>query len=88
MILIKTNGAKCRDCYKCIRSCPLKSIQIKSNLYNNQTYARVLEESCVQCGHCSVVCPQKAKVVNTCIEEVKNLLSDNRREYNKSRVNG
>jgi len=78
VILIKTNEAKCRDCYKCIRSCPLKSIQIKSNLYNNQTYARVLEESCVQCGHCSVVCPQKAKVVNTCIEEVKNLLSDNR----------
>ena len=78
MVLIKTNEAKCRDCYKCIRSCPLKSIQIKSHLYNNQTHARVLDEICVQCGRCTVVCPQKAKVVTTGIEEVKHLLTQNR----------
>ncbi len=77
MPLIKTNEAKCRDCYKCVRSCSLKAICIKSGPYNPydiRTHAQVIEESCVQCGHCTVVCPQKAKVVKSDLEEVKNLL--------------
>ncbi|MEG3071973.1 MAG: 4Fe-4S binding protein [Candidatus Syntrophopropionicum ammoniitolerans] len=63
MPLIKTNDAKCRDCYKCVRSCPLKAICINSSPDNVQTHARIIEEICVQCGQCAVVCPQKAKVV-------------------------
>jgi len=30
----------------------------------------------VQCGHCTVICPQKAKVVKSHLEEVKNLLAN------------
>lgn len=77
MPLIKTNDAKCRDCYKCVRSCPLKAICINSGPNNTQAHhARVLEESCVQCGHCTVICPQKAKVVENDLEDIKNLLSN------------
>lgn len=76
MPLIKTNEAKCRDCYKCVRSCPLKAICINSGPNNIQTHAQVIDEICVQCGHCTVICPQKAKVVKSDLAEVKTLLSD------------
>lgn len=76
MPLIKTNNAKCRDCYKCVRSCPLKAICVNSGPYNIQPHAKVIEEICVQCGHCTVVCPQKAKVVRNDLAEIKDLLAD------------
>lgn len=71
MPLIKTNDAKCRDCYKCVRSCPLKAICINSSPDNVQTHARIIEEICVQCGQCAVVCPQKAKVVRSDLDKIK-----------------
>jgi iron only hydrogenase large subunit-like protein/uncharacterized Fe-S cluster-containing protein len=76
MKLISTNEAKCRDCYKCIRSCPVKSICIKSGSSNTQLYASVIEESCIQDGLCTMVCPQKAKVVINHVNDVKQLLSE------------
>lgn len=76
MKLISTNEAKCRDCYKCIRSCPVKSICIKAGSSGTQLYASVIEESCIQDGLCTMVCPQKAKVVLSHIKDVKQLLSE------------
>ena len=76
MPLIKTNDAKCRDCYKCVRSCPLKAICINSSPNNIQTHAKVIEEICVQCGHCTLVCPQKAKVVKNELAEIRDHLAD------------
>ncbi|MFP4363330.1 MAG: [Fe-Fe] hydrogenase large subunit C-terminal domain-containing protein [Spirochaetia bacterium] len=52
-----TEPAECRDCYKCVRSCPVKAIQIKNNT------ATVLPELCVGCGKCVSVCPAGAKQV-------------------------
>ncbi|MFX4262114.1 [Fe-Fe] hydrogenase large subunit C-terminal domain-containing protein [Pelotomaculum propionicicum] len=77
MKLISTNEAKCRDCYKCIRSCPVKSICIKSGHSKAQLYAKVIEESCIQDGLCTTVCPQKAKVVVNHVDDVKQLLFEN-----------
>ncbi|MDD4766309.1 MAG: [Fe-Fe] hydrogenase large subunit C-terminal domain-containing protein [Desulfotomaculaceae bacterium] len=76
MPLIKTNDAKCRDCYKCVRSCPLKAICIDSGPCNIQTHAKVIEEICVKCGYCTITCPQKAKVVKNDLDEIKDLLSN------------
>ncbi len=28
--IIKTAKAKCRDCYKCVRACPVKAIGIRT----------------------------------------------------------
>ena len=47
--------SNCKNCYKCIRSCPVKSIRFSAN------QAHIIENECVLCGKCFVVCPQNAK---------------------------
>ena len=76
MSLIKTNDAKCRDCYKCVRHCPVKAISIKTNEGDSQLHVKVLDESCIHDGLCISICPQKAKVVNSSLDEVKELLNN------------
>ena len=60
--------ARCKDCYKCLRECPVKAIEVK----NHQ--AQIIKERCILCGRCTVVCPQNAKIVHSEKEEVDNLL--------------
>ncbi len=59
MKTITTQKVNCRDCHRCMRSCPLKAIGIE----NGQ--ARLIEEKCVLCGRCVVECPQGAKQVDS-----------------------
>lgn len=61
----------CRNCYKCIRHCPVKSIRFSGN------QASVMEEDCVLCGQCYTICPQSAKSIRSDIETAKVLLSEN-----------
>lgn len=75
MTLITTNEATCRDCYKCIRSCPVKAISIKANEHSAEVHARVIDERCVHDGRCVLVCPQKAKKVREDTGAIKKLLS-------------
>jgi len=77
MSLITTIEAKCKDCYKCIRSCPVKAISIKSNGNTGQVYAKVMTERCIQDGRCVLACPQKAKIVRDDSGAIKELLSRN-----------
>lgn len=65
LILKKSN---CKNCYKCIRHCPVKSIKFSGN------QARVLASECILCGNCFVVCPQDAKDIVDDTEKVKVLL--------------
>ncbi len=62
-------NAKCKDCYKCLRECPVKAIDIKGH------QAEIIEDRCILCGHCTLVCPQNAKVVHSEINEVRALLA-------------
>ncbi|HYH02346.1 MAG TPA: 4Fe-4S binding protein, partial [Bacillota bacterium] len=55
MSIILTSQARCRDCYKCIRNCPVKAIGLRDG------QAWVVEEKCIVCGQCIKVCPQNAK---------------------------
>lgn len=55
MNTITTSKAQCRDCYKCIRFCPVKAIGL------NDGQAWVDKEKCILCGRCIGACPQKAK---------------------------
>ncbi|MBS3937479.1 MAG: 4Fe-4S binding protein [Peptococcaceae bacterium] len=57
MSVISSLPAKCKDCYRCIRACPVKAI----NLRNGQ--AQVVPERCIVCGLCVTTCPQGAKTV-------------------------
>jgi PAS domain S-box-containing protein len=55
--VISTNRARCRDCYRCVRTCTVKAVKIE----NGQ--AQVVPELCLACGDCVRACPQKAKTV-------------------------
>lgn len=61
--------AKCKDCYKCLRECPVKAIDVKDH------QAKIIEDRCILCGHCTCICPQNAKVVHSELPNVKQLLS-------------
>ena len=60
--------SNCKNCYKCIRHCPVKSIRFSGN------QAHIIGDECILCGHCFVVCPQNAKQIADSTEKVKVLL--------------
>ena len=57
--------SNCKNCYKCIRHCPVKAIRFSGN------QAHIIENECILCGQCFVVCPQDAKQIVDEIEKVK-----------------
>lgn len=63
--------AQCKNCYKCLKECPVKAIKIE----NNQ--AKIIEDRCILCGKCTLICPQNAKKVHGEIDNVKELLKNN-----------
>jgi len=67
--IIQTNKARCRDCYRCLRVCPVKAIKMKDG------QAFVDERRCVFCGTCVLECPQKAKTVRNDVDVVSSLIS-------------
>ncbi|MBI9009222.1 MAG: 4Fe-4S binding protein [Tenericutes bacterium] len=67
--IIKLNKSNCKNCYKCIRNCPVKSIRFSGN------QASIINDDCILCGQCYVVCPQNAKEVVDDTEMVKVLLA-------------
>jgi len=60
--------SNCKNCYKCIRHCPVKSIRFSGN------QAHIIGNECILCGRCFVVCPQGAKQINSELEKVRVLL--------------
>ena len=60
--------SNCKNCYKCIRHCPVKSIRFSGN------QAHIIGNECILCGHCFVVCPQNAKEIVDETEKVRVLL--------------
>lgn len=60
--------SNCKNCYKCIRHCPVKSIRFSGN----QAY--IIGNECIMCGQCFVVCPQDAKQIVDETEKVKVIL--------------
>ncbi|MEG0952614.1 MAG: 4Fe-4S binding protein, partial [Niameybacter sp.] len=49
------SSTNCKNCYKCVRTCAVKAIEVKDDR------AHIITERCVACGHCLVVCPQNAR---------------------------
>lgn len=70
---LEFKDARCRDCYKCLRECSVKAIDVK----NHQ--AKIIEDRCILCGRCTLVCPQNAKIVHSEMNEVKKLLQSDSR---------
>jgi iron only hydrogenase large subunit-like protein/uncharacterized Fe-S cluster-containing protein len=61
MSIIETVRSKCRDCYKCLRACPVKAIKIERGDAPYEVHASVHDDYCTNCGTCIRECPQKAK---------------------------
>ena len=60
--------SNCKNCYKCIRHCPVKAIRFSGN------QAHIISDECILCGQCFVVCRQNAKEIVDEREKVKVLL--------------
>lgn len=68
--VVFTNKAQCRDCYRCLRQCPVKAIR----MINGQ--ASVDPEKCIACGTCIKECPQGAKQYRNDLEKAIRLLKE------------
>lgn len=68
---LKLKPSNCKNCYKCIRHCPVKSIRFSDN------QAHITAEECILCGQCFVVCPQNAKSIADDTEKAKWLIAEN-----------
>ena len=67
--VLKLKKSNCKNCYKCIRHCPVKSIRFSAG------QANIINNECILCGHCFVVCPQNAKEIVNDTEKVQVLLN-------------
>ena len=60
--------SNCKNCYKCIRHCPVKAIRFSGN------QAHIIGNECILCGRCFVACPQNAKEIVDGTEKARVLL--------------
>lgn len=70
---LESKKSNCKNCYKCIRHCPVKSISFTDN------QATIVHDDCILCGNCYLVCPQKVKMVRNDIGKVKKFILDNQK---------
>ncbi|MBE6637957.1 MAG: histidine kinase [Ruminococcaceae bacterium] len=62
-LALKKSG--CKNCYKCLRYCPVKSIRFSGNR------AHIMNNECILCGRCYAVCPQNAREISDGTERTK-----------------
>lgn len=68
MRYINVRKVNCKNCYKCLKNCVVKSIK-----FSNYKVS-VIEDKCVLCGQCIMVCPQRAKYVDNDISNIMELV--------------
>lgn len=68
MSIIQLKEANCKNCYKCIRNCDVKSISFQ----NDQ--AQIIDDDCVLCGKCTLICPQNAKQIQSDVQKVQSMI--------------
>lgn len=68
MDVISVSKANCRNCYRCVRHCPVKAIKVVGG------QAEVVDSLCIYCGRCVIECPQNAKKVRNDLHAVKEFI--------------
>lgn len=71
--IIDFKSTKCKHCYKCVRYCEVKAIQVRDER------AVIMPDKCILCGHCLKICPQSAKTLHSDLEKVKKWIADGER---------
>lgn len=56
--------ASCKNCYKCVRNCSVKAIKMIDD------QAQIVEDKCIACGKCFLVCPQNARNIHSDLDNV------------------
>ncbi len=69
---IQLKKANCKNCYKCIRHCPVKSIRFSDH------QAHIVKDQCILCGECFVACPQNAKQIRNDVWKVQEMIASGR----------
>jgi len=72
---IQLKKSNCKNCYKCIRHCPVKSIRFSDH------QAHIVKEQCILCGECFVACPQNAKQIRSDIDIAKEMIASGKPVY-------
>ena len=72
---IYTEKARCQDCYKCLRNCPVKAIRVENES------ATVMADRCIYCGTCVASCPVGAKKVRDDMGRLQYLLRSKARVW-------
>lgn len=70
MEIMNFSSANCKNCYKCVRTCVVKAIEVKDD------QAEIVVERCIACGQCLVVCPQNARNILSHVDEVKEKIKE------------
>lgn len=73
MEVLSFKKANCKNCYKCIRECPIKAIRFKEH------QAQIIADECILCGRCVRVCPQNAKQVRDDTQIVKDYIAQGKK---------
>lgn len=68
-MVVSTNKARCRDCYRCVRTCPVKAVRVQ------KAQAEVVAEYCIACASCVRACPQRAKQIRDDLPAAKALVA-------------
>lgn len=71
--VIMLRNVECKDCYKCIRNCPVKAIRYSDG------HAEIIHSECILCGECVVTCPQRGDFVFSQVELIKRMIASGRR---------
>lgn len=66
---IQLKKSNCKNCHKCIRHCPVKSIKFADD------QAHIVKDECILCGMCFVACPQNAKEIRNDVDKVKQFIA-------------
>lgn len=67
--VLQLKKSNCKNCYKCIRNCPVKSIKFSDG------QANIIADECILCGRCFVNCPQDAKQIRNDVPRVQELIA-------------
>lgn len=73
MSLINISKVSCKSCYKCVNSCSVKAIRML------QEKAEIIEDRCISCGNCLVICPQRARSIVNDVTSVKKAIKEGKK---------
>lgn len=73
MQLINFKEANCKNCYRCVRACPVKAIRFHDH------QAIIDDSRCIACGQCFLACPQNARDIQSDLPKLKEAFTDGKK---------